>query len=400
VRNSPPEGRLSILLVGALALGVAAGWVPAGAQQAAAPSLTDGVQVRPIDPGTVALPSEAVSARERRFSFIVYGDTRGPADGVTLQPQHGDVVDTMIATIREQQSSGFPVRFVVQSGDAVTNGRYGRQWNVSFNPIVERLIRDGGVAYWFAVGNHDVGPSPDIKDEGRRIGLRNTEAAMSRLWPSNASPRRMPGYPTYAFAYGQYFFIVLDSDIASDVAQRTWVAAQLEGLNRTRYPHVVAVFHHPPLSSGPHGGEIVEPQTDAMRRDYMPLFRQYHVRLLLTGHDHLFDHYVERYQDVSGSHRIDHIVTGGGGAPIYPYTAEPDLARYAGTAAPLNITVEHAARPSPDVADNPHHFALIQVDNDMLSLRVVATVAAPFEPYGSKKTMSLGPDLSPTRTGR
>ena len=329
------------------------------------------------------------SAPTGRFAFLVYGDTRGPADGETLQPQHSDVVDTMLDVIARQRSLGVPVPFVVQTGDAVSNGRFGKQWNVSFIPVIERLITRGGVAYWFAVGNHDVTTSTDLSDSGRRLGLASTTAAMAKLWPPEGSAQRLTGYPTYTFGYGAFFFVVLDSNIAEDRVQFEWVAAQLRAVDRARFSEIVAVFHHPPVTSGEHGGPTtVEPQSEALRRLYMPLFREQHVRLLLTGHDHLFDHYIERYEDGTGAHRLDHIVTGGGGAPIYRYTGEPDLVRYAKTALPTRVTIEHAVRPGRTTADNPHHFVVIQVDGAHLQLQVVPTVAAPFLPYGGD-TVSL-----------
>ena len=84
-------------------------------------------------------------------------------------------------------------------------------------------------------------------------------------------------------------------------------------------------------------------------------------------------------------------MTGGGGGPIYRYTGEPDLRRYADTALPMQVTVEHVVRPSRDVSGNPHHFVVIQVDGPHLQLRVVSTVAAPFLPYGTD-TVSLDDD--------
>ena len=109
--------------------------------QTARPSSGDDVLVRAIDAGSVLLPDAAASHNDRRFAFIVYGDTRGPADGIISQPQHGDVVDTMVRTIARQRELGVPVRFVLQTGDAVSNGRFGQQWNVSFTPLIERLIK-------------------------------------------------------------------------------------------------------------------------------------------------------------------------------------------------------------------------------------------------------------------
>src|SRR5437773_171683 len=118
------------------------------------------VTVRPIEPMNAPLPSEADSARITRFSVIAYGDTRSLVDGVALQPDHGKVIDAMVAKIKALASTPFPVRFILQSGDAVVTGTDGAQLNVSFSPLIERLTRDGNVPYFFAVGNHDMTNAP------------------------------------------------------------------------------------------------------------------------------------------------------------------------------------------------------------------------------------------------
>ena len=102
-------------------------------------------------------------------------------------------------------------------------------------------------------------------------------------------------------------------------------------------------FHHPVYSSGPHA-VVTEPQVVSIRARWMPLFRKHHVRLLLTGHEHLFEHWVERYEDASGSHRIDEIVSGGGGAPLYGYMGEPDVRDYllAGKADSVSLSISCA----------------------------------------------------------
>ena len=116
--------------------------------------------VQPIDPGSAVLPAEDLTVGVTRFSFIAYGDTRGQADGRELQRDHGRIVDAMIEAIRSRASSPFPVRFIVQSGDAVTSGAAAEQWNVSFTPIIERLTREGHVPFFVAVGNHDTTARP------------------------------------------------------------------------------------------------------------------------------------------------------------------------------------------------------------------------------------------------
>ena len=89
-------------------------------------------------------------------------------------------MDVMLAKVEERASTPFPVRFVVQSGDAAVRGANAEQWNVSFSPIIERLTPRAGVPYFFGVGNHDVTSVPTIGDPSREPGLRNVFTAMSQ----------------------------------------------------------------------------------------------------------------------------------------------------------------------------------------------------------------------------
>jgi len=352
------------------------------------------VAVRPIKAPAKPLPSEKESAGVTQFAFIAYGDTRSasqpdvPGDGQIIHPDHSRLVEQMIAKAREAANTPFPIRFAVQTGDAVLRGMNGTMWNVSFTPIIDRLS-DANIPYFFAVGNHDVTGMPG-GDRGRAQGLHNVLTAMSNLIPSEGSPRRLNGYATYSFGYGNAFFLMIDSNIASDSLQLSWVTDQLEHLDRNRYMHVVAVFHHPVFSSGPHGGKTIEPATQSLRTAYMPLFRKHRVRLLLTGHDHFLDHFVERYADLEGkSYRMDAVITGGGGAPIYLYDSEPDLAHYIAAGKAENVRVEHIMRPGPTAADNPHHFIIIRVDGAQLSVEAVALGGQPYAPYAGKARIDL-----------
>ena len=370
---------------------------PAPPSQAPAPAPVPAlVPVRPIEPPAKPLLPEAASAGVTKFSFIAYGDTRSggqpgvEGDGFVLQSAHGTVVDRMIARIRELEATPSPVRFVLQSGDAVLRGANGTMWNVSYSPIVERLTRGAGIPFFFAVGNHDV-TGMSAGDPGRAMGIKNVLSAMSKLIPPEGSPRRLNGYPTYAFGYGNAFFIAFDSNIAADEMQLAWITDQLEHLDRTRFPHVIAFFHHPIFVSGRHGGPTLERQSAALRDFYSPLFRKHHVRMTIAGHDHLLDHFAERYTDAGVSYRRDDVVTAGGGAPSYSYTGEPDLSAYLAANAAQNVRVEHLMKPGPTAADNPHHFVVIRVDGSRLSLEVVAVGVGPegYAPYGGRATIDL-----------
>jgi hypothetical protein len=381
-------------VIAAVYVGLASVRAPQTAQPPAAASRP--ATVRAIEPPATPLPGEAASAGITRFSFVAYGDTRSsgdpnvPGDGQIIQPEHSRLVDRVISRTRELASTPFPIRFVLQSGDAVLRGTDAAMWNVSFNPIIERLTKSADVPYFFAVGNHEVAGA----EGGRAQGLQNTLTAMSKLIPAEGSPRRLNGYLTYAFGYGNSFFIALDSTIADDAVQLAWTRNQLERLDRRRYRHVIVFFHHPAFSSGPHSrvsgdAAVPEAQTAAIRNLWLPLFRKHHVDLTIAGHEHLLDHWVEHYVDQGTTYRMDHVVTGGGGAPTYLYLGEPDVRAYLAGNAAQKVRLDHLMRPGATADANPHHFVTIQVDGDRLSLEVTGIGPADYKPYNGRATMSL-----------
>ena len=368
-----------------LALSAMAKTLPAQVAQAVGATDTVLSIAKPRNP----MPTEAASKQVTRFSFIAYGDTRGRRDGVSEQYEHSMVVESMLRTIKSMESGPEPIRFVLQSGDAVVNGRDPKQWNVSFISLINRLTTIGGVPYYLAPGNHDVTSAAELNAPGRLVGLQNYLRAVGQLIPADGATRRLAGYPTYAIGYGNTFVIAFDSNIAEDSSQLAWVRGQLEGLDRTRFTHVVAFFHHPAYSSGPHGGTTIERPTLAVRANYMPLFRKHNVQMLFTGHEHFFEHFVERYRDAAGQpRRIDQIVSGGGGAPLYTYQGEPDLRAYQQAAGADSSRVTHLVRPGSKAGDNPYHYTVVHVDGARVSLEVIGVDwGAGYAPYQSNRSV-------------
>ncbi len=365
----------ALLLVSLLML---LGAMPASAQ--------DPEHVTPIAAPTTPLPPEAKSAGVTQFSFIAYGDTRGRRDGVAIQYDHSILVDSMLQQIKKLSNTPYPVRFALQSGDAVQRGQEAHQWNVSFVPLISRLTTEGGIPYFLAPGNHDVSSALAVDDPKRQAALKNYLDAVSALIPPDGSPRRLSGYPTYSFGYGNTFVIGFDANIAGDEKQFQWVKSQLEGLDRARYPNVLVFCHQAPFSSGPHGGAKVEDPTVALRAHYMPLFHTHHVRAVFSGHEHLFEHWVERYTDASGTHRMDLVVSGGGGAPIYPYTGEPDVDGYLKANDSLKVSLQHLVKPGNEDSPTPYHYLIVRVDGDKLDMQVIGVDwGRNFAPYRSNQ---------------
>jgi hypothetical protein len=101
---------------------------------------------------------------------------------------------------------------------------------------------------------------------------------------------------------------------------------------------------------------------------------------------HKFDHWVERFSTGGATYRMDNLVTGGGGAPIYTYSGEPDLRAYLAGASADAVRVEQLTKPGATPEENPHHFVVIQIDGDRLSLEVIGTGPTEYRPYGGVRS--------------
>jgi 3',5'-cyclic AMP phosphodiesterase CpdA len=347
-------------------------------------------RVTPINSPATPLPVESASAGVTKFSFIAYGDTRGRKDGVAIQYEHSLIVDSMLTQIKKLQTTEFPVRFVLQSGDAVQHGQSAKEWNVSFVPLINRLTAEGGIAYFLVPGNHDVSSATSPDAPQRQPALKNYLDAVSMSIPPDGSPRRLSGYPAFSFGYGNTFVVGFDANIAGDESQFQWVKTQLEGIDRKRYANIIVFCHQAPFSSGPHGGSKVEGPTVDLRTKYMPLFHANHVRVVFSGHEHLFEHWVEHYTDAGGLHRMDLVVSGGGGAPIYAYTGEPNLDDYLKANESSKVKIEHLVKPGVERGSNPYHYVVVRVDGENIDMQVIAVDwGAGFQPYRSNQ-VSLG----------
>jgi hypothetical protein len=347
--------------------------------------------VAPANP----LPPESESRNVTRFSFILYGDNRGGMDGIAPDPNHARVVDAIIGEVKALQSSDSPVRFILQTGDLVTVGEVAREWNVSFVPLIDHLVGETRLPYFLVPGNHDVSPAQVTVPPKERSGLSYLLEAVKLQIPPDGSPRRLAGYATYAIGYGNTFVIGLDSIHASDDKQYVWVKNQLEQLDRTRYVNVFVFCHHSAFSSGPHS-VILDDATRVIRARYLPLFHAHHIRAVLSGHEHLYEHWVEHYTDNQGLQRMDYIVSGGGGAPRYGYAGEPDLSEYLAANRGSKDQLQHLVKPGTFAHLTPHHFIVIHVDGQHVSLEFHPVDAKTnFHPYPGDRTDLQDPAPTP-----
>lgn len=196
------------------------------------------------------------------------------------------------------------------------------------------LLHTGDVAYGFEAG-YGAGAMPQLQawffDVYRdllrthpvypSIGNHDDEPQHARPYrsafvlPVNGADTIYPDHAEryYSFDYGAAHVVVLDTEYAfQDVSRRE---AQLAWLNRdlaaTSQPWKIAVFHRSPYSAGgEHGSDVLVQST------FEPVFARFGVSLVLSGHEHTYERTLP--QQAGNGLGITYIVTGGGGAPLYP----------------------------------------------------------------------------------
>jgi 3',5'-cyclic AMP phosphodiesterase CpdA len=185
-----------------------------------------------------------VPNRPDSVKFAAIGDM-----GNGRRPQYE--VGEQMAAVRKQ----FPFDFVITLGDNL----YGSQRPADFVNKFEkpyRALLDAGVMFYASLGNHD---EPNNK--------------YYKLWNMN-------GQSYYTHARKNVRFFVLDSDYM-DAKQLQWLE---KALRSSKEDWKIAYFHHPLYSSAArHGSE-----TD-LRAILEPLFVQYGVNVVLSGHDHTYE---------------------------------------------------------------------------------------------------------------
>jgi acid phosphatase type 7 len=220
--------------------------------------------------------------------FLLYGDDR------SNEAVHAAVVQSMLAT---------PSDFLVNTGDLVADGGSAEDWATFFR-IEQPLLRDR--ALFLAIGNHELYDDEAGSNFARYFGT------------TDASGAPQP-FGTKRWGSVRFFFLNGMHDWQSG-PERAWLDRALTQADRE--PGLVwrvAVVHHSPWSSGPHGGN------SGLLEAHIPeLLGDHHVDLLLAGHDHIYER--------GDAGRLKYVISGGGGAPLYPVGSPTPTTRRAESA--------------------------------------------------------------------
>jgi predicted phosphodiesterase len=188
----------------------------------------------------IKLPLDSGSVR-----FAVIGDS-----GTGEKEQY--TVGEKMEAYRQQ------VKFdsVIMLGDNIYGSHHPKDFERKFERPYKTLL-DAGVKFYASLGNHD-----DPNDE--------------RLY----KPFNMGGERYYTFRKGDVEFFVLDSNYM-DPNQLSWLQ---KALQNSKSKWKICYFHHPLYSDG----KVHGPDLD-LRTRLVPLFRQYEVNAVFSGHEHAYE---------------------------------------------------------------------------------------------------------------
>jgi Icc-related predicted phosphoesterase len=240
----------------------------------------------------------APTADEADFTFVAYGDTR------TGHDIHRQIAESIL-TLKPD--------FAVHVGDLVAQGMYDSEWDRFFE--IERALL-ANVPLFPCPGNH----------EGN-----DQRYFQAFVLPGNER--------WYSFDWGNTRIISLQIDAIMPFGTQSEQVQWLEStLAASTQEWVIVVFHIPPYDALPE-----DEMGYAARVNIVPVLERYGVDLVISGHNHNYQRSL-----VNG---ITYIVTGGGGAELYPID-QPD--------------------PDTEAYYNGHHFVLFNVNGGTLSGQVIA----------------------------
>jgi len=216
-----------------------------------------------------------------KFSFIYFGDAQD------------DIREHWSRVFREAFRAAPHAAFTLHAGDLVDEGHKDQEWGEWFD-----------AAAWVNA-TIPVVPTPGNHEYRRPPGSNNPRAGeiLALNWrPQFALPENGPkGLPelaetTYYLDYQGTRIISLNSNLKL-AEQATWLREVLKD-NPSRW--TILTFHHP----------VFSPRHDrdnaALRNAWKPVFDEFKVDLVLTGHDHTYARAGEvagRIQDGTADHR-------------------------------------------------------------------------------------------------
>jgi len=261
-------------------------------------------------------------ADERRYSFIVFGDS---GRGTPAQYE-------LAADMTHAQPAP---ELLLHTGDIVYSGGGRHKYNERFFTPYRNLI--SRVNFWPCLGNHE------IDDDGHAEPYQEVFEV-----PANG-PAGLPEDFNYWFDYAGSRFAVIDTN-ADETILRDKVAPWLIEVMSDPMPRWKFVaFHHPPYTGGKYKPD------ERVQRALVPALDQADVDVVFSGHDHGYErtHPLRGGKIVEPGQGVTYIITAAAGARLYE---------------PKSPCPEYIAILNHDV----YSYTQITILDDQLTLRQIA----------------------------
>jgi hypothetical protein len=161
---------------------------------------------------------------------------------------------------------------VLLGGDLVQTGTSLKDWTEFFEALNPALESQFLIP---AVGNHEYRYNKQVPFWG---GFFQTPASEA----------------FYAFDIGPVHIVALNSGFVDDPSLKIRELSFVQNELQKNYRWKIVFFHHPAYSRG-FFNSVESPRKEylTLQQDYIPLFEQYHVDLVLNGHTHIYEHSVK-----------------------------------------------------------------------------------------------------------
>ena len=279
------------------------------------------------------------SAKNEPFSFIYLGDAQN------------DIRSKWSRVIRKAFSHQPDARFIIHTGDLINRSNNDQEWGEwhygggFINGMIPSIP---------SPGNHEY-----VRDDQRKLIL-DPHWGVQYTFAGNG-PKGLES-SVYYVDYQDVRIISLDSqmiilDEASAKAQYEWLEKVLK---ESKKLWTVITFHHPIFSTAK------SRDNKEFRERFKPLFDQYHIDLVLQGHDHTYSRGQNLPRGLSGRD-----VSG----PVYLVSvAGPKMYQVDG-AKWMDVSLE-----------NTQLFQVIHVDGDKLKFEAYKTSGELFDAFSLQKT--------------
>ena len=209
-----------------------------------------------------------------KFSFVAIGDaeTYGSKRGYKKE----------LSKVLEKAEDERP-DFMLFTGDLITATGDPEK---KIKGVID-LIKKYHNNYYIAFGKHDL--------ECGRVCVEKWKEVMF----GQKIEKDDPGNMFHSFNFENTHFILLSTDWPQkhsiDQAQFDWLKQDLEGIDRTKIKNIIVVQHVPPITFFYKSAKDCHDMScdEAMQNKLLNLYKEHKVDLVLSGHEHAFDHKVK-----------------------------------------------------------------------------------------------------------